>query len=150
MLLGRTLVLSSNVFVKWLTKPADDAMLAAVSYLSASVLGVNVMTELDHEIVAKIKEQISGSPVLVYIKGTPQFPQCGFTAKVVQILKACQVAFDFVNVLENPEIRATLPHVANWPTFPQLYIKGELIGGCDIVTELYEQGELQKLLTDIA
>lgn len=105
-----------------------------------------MMAELSQAIVDQIKQQIASSDVLLYMKGTPQFPQCGFSSRVVQILKQCQVPFDTVNVLENPEIRATLPHVANWPTFPQLYIKGELIGGCDIVCELYENGELQQIL----
>ncbi len=103
------------------------------------------MSELDQAVVDRIKQQISESDVLLYMKGTPQFPQCGFSSRVVQALAACQVPFDFVNVLENPDIRATLPHVANWPTFPQLYVKGELIGGCDIVCEMFDSGELAKL-----
>lgn len=94
----------------------------------------------------RIKSQIAASPLLVYMKGTPQFPQCGFSAQVAQILKLCQVKFDSVNVLENPDIRQELPKFANWPTFPQVYLKGTLIGGCDIVTELYESGELQAML----
>lgn len=94
----------------------------------------------------KIKNQITGYDCLLYMKGTPQFPQCGFSGQVVQILKLCKAKFAFVNILENPDIRSTLPQYANWPTFPQLYIKGELIGGCDIITELFEQEELQKLL----
>jgi monothiol glutaredoxin len=94
----------------------------------------------------KIKAQIEGNDLILYMKGTPQFPQCGFSSQVVHILKLCKAKFAFVNVLENLDIRQTLPRYADWPTFPQLYLKGELLGGCDIVTELYEQGELQKQL----
>lgn len=94
----------------------------------------------------KIKAQIEGNALILYMKGTPQFPQCGFSSQVVQILKLCKAKFAYVNILENLDIRQTLPKYADWPTFPQLYLKGELIGGCDIVTELYEQGELQRLL----
>lgn len=94
----------------------------------------------------KIKAQIQNHALILYMKGTPQFPQCGFSSQVVQILKLCKAKFAFVNVLENPDIRQTLPQYADWPTFPQLYLKGELIGGCDIVTQLYEQGELLPLL----
>lgn len=94
----------------------------------------------------RIKHQIAQHDLLLYMKGTPQFPQCGFSGQVVHILKLCKAKFAYVNILENPDIRQTLPQYANWPTFPQLYVKGELIGGCDIVTELFEQGELQKQL----
>lgn len=96
----------------------------------------------------RIKLQIANNPLLLYMKGTPQFPQCGFSGQVAQILKLCKAKYAYVNILENPDIRQTLPQYANWPTFPQLYLKGELIGGCDIVTELFEQGELQKQLTE--
>lgn len=95
----------------------------------------------------RIKQQIEKNPLLLYMKGTPQFPQCGFSGQVVHILRLCKAKFAYVNILENPDIRQTLPMYANWPTFPQLYLNGELIGGCDIVTELFEQGELQKQLT---
>lgn len=94
----------------------------------------------------RIKQQIESHDLLLYMKGTPQFPQCGFSGQVVHILKVCKAKFAFVNILENPDIRQTLPIYANWPTFPQLYLKGELIGGCDIVTELFEKGELQNQL----
>ncbi|CAN5228427.1 Grx4 family monothiol glutaredoxin [soil metagenome] len=93
-----------------------------------------------------IKEQLSKHPVLLYMKGTPEQPQCGFSARAVQVLKACGAEFASVNILENPEIRQTLPGYANWPTFPQLYINGELIGGSDILSELYNNGELATLL----
>jgi len=93
-----------------------------------------------------IKEQIAQNPVLLYMKGNPLFPQCGFSSQVVHILKELGVKFESVNVLENPDIRAELPTYANWPTFPQLYVQGELIGGCDIVTQLYQSGELKETL----
>lgn len=100
------------------------------------------------EVIDKIKEQISANPVILYMKGSPNLPQCGFSARTVQALKECGIEFAYVDVLANPDIRATLPQVANWPTFPQLYVKGELIGGCDIICEMYESGELQELLTE--
>ena len=98
--------------------------------------------------LARIKSQIDGHSLLLYMKGTPQFPQCGFSGQVVHILRQCKAQFAYVNILENLDIRQTLPMYANWPTFPQLYLKGELIGGCDIVTELFEQGTLQNQLTE--
>lgn len=93
-----------------------------------------------------IKEQISGNSILLYMKGSPQQPQCGFSAQATQILMACGKRFAFVDILSHPEIRATLPKVSNWPTFPQLYIDGELVGGCDIITEMHEKGELKPLV----
>lgn len=93
-----------------------------------------------------IKSQIADNPVLLYMKGSPNMPQCGFSARAVQILQACGVEFHHVDILQNPDIRQVLPQFANWPTFPQLYINGELIGGSDIMFELYENGELQNLL----
>ena len=95
----------------------------------------------------QIKEQVTGHPVVLYMKGTPQFPQCGFSATAVQILKACGARDVFtVNVLENPEIRQGIKQYANWPTIPQLYVKGEFVGGSDILREMHDSGELQKLL----
>lgn len=94
-----------------------------------------------------IKEQIEGNPILLYMKGSPQQPQCGFSARTVQALMACGERFAYINILENPEIRENLKAYSNWPTFPQLYISGELVGGCDIVTELYESGELKNMVS---
>ena len=94
-----------------------------------------------------IKKIISENKVVLFMKGTADFPQCGFSGKVVQILKACHVDFNDVNVLADPDIRQGIKEYANWPTIPQLYIRGEFIGGCDIVSDLYESGELQKLFT---
>ena len=95
-----------------------------------------------------IKDQVTAHPVVLYMKGTPHFPQCGFSATVVQILYACGVKdFFTVNVLEEPEIRQGIKEYANWPTIPQLYVNGEFVGGSDILREMYQSGELQKLLT---
>ena len=93
-----------------------------------------------------IQEQINGNSILLYMKGNPEQPMCGFSAQTTQVLMACGKRFAYVDILSNPEIRATLPKVSNWPTFPQLFVDGELIGGCDIVTEMYEKGELQALI----
>ena len=98
----------------------------------------------------KIQQQVTGNPVVLYMKGTPQFPQCGFSQLAVQALNACGVQeFFSVNVLENPDIRQGIKDYANWPTIPQLYVKGEFVGGSDIVKEMYQSGELQKLLEDL-
>ena len=96
--------------------------------------------------IEKIKAQIAHNPVLLYIKGSPKAPQCGFSAKVVQILDRLHVHYAYVDILANPDIRATLPGYAAWPTFPQLYIQGELIGGCDIVSEMYAAQTLSAAL----
>jgi len=99
----------------------------------------------------KIRNQITANSVVLYMKGTPQFPQCGFSGATVQILQACGVHdFATVDVLADPEIRDGIKAYANWPTIPQLYIKGEFVGGADIVREMYSQGELQKLLNSAA
>ena len=94
-----------------------------------------------------IKQQVTGNPVVLYMKGTPQAPQCGFSAMAVQALNACGVSqFFSVNVLADQAIRQGIKEFANWPTIPQLYVNGEFVGGCDIVREMYQSGELQKLL----
>ncbi len=99
------------------------------------------------DIQEKIREQVSNNRVVLYMKGSPQFPQCGFSATTAEILKRCGVAdYLSVNVLADPEIRQGVKDFANWPTVPQLYVNGEFVGGCDIVREMYESGELQKLL----
>ena len=95
-----------------------------------------------------IKEQVTKHPVVLYMKGSPDFPQCGFSANVVGILRECGVEnFFSVNVLENPDIRQGIKEYANWPTIPQLYVNGEFVGGSDILREMYESGELKKVLT---
>jgi monothiol glutaredoxin len=94
-----------------------------------------------------IKEQVTQNRVMLYMKGTPDFPQCGFSANVVNMLRACGVSkISSVNVLEDPEVRQGIKEYANWPTIPQLYVNGEFVGGSDIVTEMYKSGELQKML----
>lgn len=98
----------------------------------------------------RIRETVTSHPVVLFMKGTPQFPQCGFSARTVQAVMAIGEPFAYVNILEAPEIRATLPTYANWPTFPQLWVNGELVGGCDIVTELSATGELTKILKGAA
>ena len=100
--------------------------------------------------LARIKQQIADNQVILYMKGSPQMPQCGFSASAVQALEQCQADFAYVDILTHPDIRQTLPQYADWPTFPQLYINGELIGGSDIIVELLASGELQKLLAQSA
>ncbi|MEH6552123.1 MAG: Grx4 family monothiol glutaredoxin [Pseudomonadales bacterium] len=100
------------------------------------------------EILDTIKDQIASNSILLYMKGSPNAPQCGFSASTVQSLMACGQRFAYVDILSNPEIRSNLPAYANWPTFPQLWIDGELIGGCDIVTEMYQSGELKTLIDE--
>jgi monothiol glutaredoxin len=102
------------------------------------------------DIMDTIKEQIHANPVILYMKGSPNQPQCGFSARTVQALMACNQRFAFVDILSNPEIRANLPKYANWPTFPQLWVGGELVGGCDIVCEMHDNGELLPLLQAVA
>ena len=108
------------------------------------------MADTSDPVLEAIKGQIEDNPIIVYMKGSPQAPQCGFSAQTVQCLIGCGERFAYVDVLANPDIRATLPHYANWPTFPQLWVGGELVGGCDIVTEMYEAGELQSLVKEAA
>lgn len=95
-----------------------------------------------------IKEQIESNPVLLYMKGSPNQPQCGFSQRTSQAVMSCGKRFAYVDILSNPDIRATLPQYANWPTFPQLWVNGELVGGCDIVCEMHETGELQSFLDE--
>ncbi len=89
-----------------------------------------------------IQDQIASNSILLYMKGNPEAPQCGFSSQATQLLMACGKKFAYVDILSNPEIRATLPSVSNWPTFPQLFVEGELVGGCDIIVEMYEKGEM--------
>ncbi len=98
------------------------------------------------DIIETIKEQIENNPILLYMKGSPNAPQCGFSQRATQALMACGEKFAYVDILANPDIRANLPAYANWPTFPQLWVDGELVGGCDIITEMHESGELQKIV----
>ncbi|MBB3059509.1 Grx4 family monothiol glutaredoxin [Microbulbifer rhizosphaerae] len=95
-----------------------------------------------------IKQQIADNAILLYMKGSPNAPQCGFSMRASQALMACGKRFAYVDVLSNPDIRTELPKYANWPTFPQLWVKGELVGGCDIIMEMYENGELKTLVEE--
>jgi len=96
----------------------------------------------------KIKEQIKENKILIYMKGSPYEPKCGFSAKTVQALIDCGAEFSYVDILENQEIRQNLPNISDWPTFPQVFVNGELIGGCDIVTEMHEAGDLEAIIKD--
>lgn len=96
------------------------------------------------DIQQSIREQVEGNPVILYMKGSPQFPQCGFSMRAAQALAGCGVEFAYVNVLEDEGIRQGVKDYGNWPTIPQLYVGGELLGGCDIIMEMYESGELKK------
>ena len=96
----------------------------------------------------RIQSQVGAAPVMLYMKGDAMFPQCGFSARVVQILSHLKVPFQTANVLEDPELREGIKAFSNWPTVPQLYVAGEFVGGCDIVTEMYQSGELETLLAD--
>ncbi len=98
--------------------------------------------------IEKIKTQLAAAPVVLYMKGTPDFPQCGFSAQAVGALRASKARFNHVNVFEEPDVREALKTYSNWPTFPQLYVNGELVGGCDIVIEMYKSGELKQLLSE--
>ena len=100
----------------------------------------------DATVFDRIKSEISANDVVLYMKGTPVFPQCGFSAAVVQVLTHLGVKFKGVDVLQDPAIRQGIKEFSNWPTIPQLYVKGEMVGGCDIVREMYQTGELRELL----
>lgn len=102
------------------------------------------------DVLEEIKQKVEENPIVLFMKGSPDFPQCGFSMRTSQALRECDVEFAFVDVLANPEIRANLPQYSNWPTFPQVFINGELIGGCDIVMDLYEKGDLQKMTKEAA
>ena len=99
-------------------------------------------------ITERIQGDVTENPVMLYMKGTAMFPQCGFSARVVQILTHLGVPFHTANVLEDAELRDGVKHYSNWPTIPQLYVKGEFVGGCDIVTEMFQSGELETLLAE--
>lgn len=102
------------------------------------------------EVLERIKQQVENNPIVLYMKGTPQFPQCGFSSRAAAAVQDCGVKFAYVNVLADAEIFENLPSYADWPTFPQLYVNGELVGGCDITLEMHASGELQKLVTEAA
>src|SRR5215468_11098456 len=101
------------------------------------------------DVVGRIKAELSSAPVVLLMKGTPDFPQCGFSAQTVAALRAVGAEFKYVNIFEEPELREALKRYSNWPTYPQLYIKGELVGGCDSAFEMYRSGERRKLLAEV-
>ena len=101
------------------------------------------------DIIEKINNQIADNKILLYMKGSPDKPECGFSQRASQILMACGKEFSFVDILSNPEIRQELPSVSEWPTFPQLFINGELGGGSDIMMEMYQNGELKELIDSV-
>lgn len=103
---------------------------------------------MSNPVFERIQTEITQNPVMLYMKGNAMFPQCGFSARVVQILSHMGVPFQTVNVLEDPQLRDGIKQFSNWPTVPQLYVKGEFVGGCDIVTEMFQSGELDSLLTE--
>ncbi|MFB0979979.1 MAG: Grx4 family monothiol glutaredoxin [Alteromonadaceae bacterium] len=100
--------------------------------------------------IERIKEQISENSILLFMKGSPKLPNCGFSSQASQALMQCGEKFAYVDILQNPDIRAELPKYADWPTFPQLWVDGELVGGCDIIMEMFQQGELQALIKESA
>lgn len=102
------------------------------------------------DVIERIKSQLSTNAVMLYMKGTPDFPQCGFSAAAVRALKGSGATFSHVNIFEDPELREALKQYSNWPTYPQLYINGELIGGADIIVEMHNNGELRKALAELA
>jgi monothiol glutaredoxin len=102
---------------------------------------------MDNSVAERIKSDITSNDVVLYMKGTPVFPQCGFSSTVVQVLTHLGVKFKGIDVLTDPSIREGIKQFSNWPTIPQLYVKGEFLGGCDIVREMYQTGELQELLS---
>ena len=99
--------------------------------------------------VERIENYLASSPIVLFMKGSADFPQCGFSAQVVNALRRCQASFTHVDVLEDPELRQTLKTYSNWPTIPQLYIEGELVGGCDIVMDMYRSGELLRMVQQV-
>jgi monothiol glutaredoxin len=101
-----------------------------------------------NEVNARIRAEVASHPVVLFMKGTPQFPMCGFSSRASQVLKEAGAQLHSVNVLQDPEIRANLPRYSDWPTFPQLFINGELIGGCDITVELFQSGELARMVAE--
>lgn len=102
----------------------------------------------DETTTRRIREQLDAAPVVLFMKGTPDFPQCGFSAQTAAALRAVNASYAHVNIFEQPELREALKAYSSWPTYPQLYVKGELIGGCDIVVEMYKSGELKTLLQE--
>ena len=130
----------------------DRAPCSALRYNSPPCrhLSRKVQPRCSVDIIETIKEQIANNTILLYMKGSPNAPQCGFSAKAAQAVMGCGEKFAYVDILQNPEIRANLPKYANWPTFPQLWVAGELVGGSDIMAEMAADGSLQTLIKEAA
>ena len=122
---------------------APSLLECALRSATAAILGNS-----DVDIIEQIRSTVETHPIVLFMKGTPQFPMCGFSSRTSAALREVGAQYHSVNILENPEIRANLPRFSNWPTFPQLFINGELIGGCDITMELYEKGELAQMVSE--
>jgi monothiol glutaredoxin len=134
--------------VVWKNKGAPGEFLSASGYNDTIIhLYLEVVTM---DTIDRIKQQIAENHILLYMKGSPKLPSCGFSAQAAQALISCGEQFAFVDILQNPDIRAELPAYANWPTFPQLWVDGELVGGCDIILEMFQRGELQPLVKETA
>ena len=110
------------------------------------ITSLNFSEKKPMDIMQTIKEQVEGNPILIYMKGSPDAPQCGFSSQATQALMACGEKFAYIDILSNPEIRANLPQYSEWPTFPQLFVAGELVGGCDIIMEMHQSGELLPII----
>src|SRR5690242_3881589 len=130
---------------------ATSAIIEPVALVQCTLPSANrrvIPDQADMDTLERIKQTVHSHPIVLFMKGTPQFPMCGFSSRTAQALKAVGAEFASVNVLEEPEVRAYLPRYSNWPTFPQLFVNGELIGGCDITLELYESGELERMVKE--
>ena len=138
--------MSCAIVPRSIAREVSDATRGRLRYnnILTNYSGQNTVT-----VNERIEQQLSEFSILLYMKGTPDFPQCGFSAQVVNALKACRKRFAYVNILEEPELRQGLKDYSEWPTFPQLYVNGELLGGSDIVIQMYESGELQTLLEGV-
>jgi monothiol glutaredoxin len=136
-------------------KAHNDRGLSLVSGLEKDKLSIIINITLRKprvimETIEKIEQQLKENPILLYMKGSPKLPNCGFSSQASQALMSCGEQFAYVDILQNPDIRAELPKYADWPTFPQLWVDGELVGGCDIILEMTQQGELQPLIKETA
>jgi monothiol glutaredoxin len=137
---------TGNEIARWMT------MTAAEQWQLLGQLAERRKTSevvLKMEVVERIRAELGSAPVVLFMKGTPDFPQCGFSAQTVAALRALGAQFKHVNIFEEPEMREALKRFSNWPTYPQLYVRGELVGGCDIALEMYRSGELRKLLDEV-
>jgi monothiol glutaredoxin len=138
-----------GISVAWVPGAGDRRDARIILALIARPSGGAHGTEFHMSVLERIKTVVEGHPIVLFMKGTPQFPMCGFSSRAAQALKSAGASgFHSVNVLEDPEIRANLPRYSDWPTFPQLFVNGELIGGCDITVELLDSGELARMVAE--